>query len=112
MHFPVPGGGGGALLYWEYWGCAAGQGAFLSFQLWHKLGQGVFLATRRIGTGSGFEHAAGAPLPISKASTPPPPLPPARVPSVVWMLASDGDATLRRHWVSVSCVNLHCSRAF
>ena len=27
----------------------------------------------RIGTGSGFEHAGGTPLPISKASTPPPP---------------------------------------
>ena len=22
---------------WEYWGCAAGQGAFLSFQLWHRV---------------------------------------------------------------------------
>ena len=27
----------------------------------------------QIGTGSGFEHARGTPLPISKASTPPPP---------------------------------------
>ena len=39
------------------------------------VGQGVFLAARRIGTGSGFEHAGGTPLPISKASTPPPPSP-------------------------------------
>ena len=41
-----------------------------------KLGQGVFLAARPIGTGSGVEHAGGTPLPISKASTPPPPPPP------------------------------------
>ena len=40
-----------------------------------KLGQGAFLAARRIGTGSGFEYAGGTPLPISKASTPPPPPP-------------------------------------
>ena len=38
-----------------------------------KLGQGGFLAARRIETGSGFERAGGTPLPISKASTPPPP---------------------------------------
>ena len=33
----VPGRGGGALPYLEYWGRAAGQGAFLSFQLWHRV---------------------------------------------------------------------------
>ena len=38
-----------------------------------KLGQGFFLAVRRIATGSGFEHAGGTPLPISKASILPPP---------------------------------------
>ena len=38
-----------------------------------KLDQGVFLAASRIGAGTGFEHAGGTPLPISKASTPPPP---------------------------------------
>ena len=38
-----------------------------------KLGQGDFLSARRIGTGSGFEHAGGTPPPISKANTPPPP---------------------------------------
>ena len=36
-------------------------------------GTGVILAARRIGTGSGFDHARGTPLPISKASIPPPP---------------------------------------
>ena len=47
-----PGGGGGHFHTWEYWGCAAGQGAFLSFQLWHRvsffelpeLGQDAFLS--------------------------------------------------------------------
>ena len=147
----TPRGAGGALPYC-YWGCAAGQGAFLSFQLWHRVsflsfwnwdrvlfwasnsghplsmyfgnfsghyqpnfitfvsiiaakcykqilkslkrpwnitcigsnytiswwnkfgvffsksGHGVFLAARRIGTGSVLEHAGGTPLPISKAS--------------------------------------------
>ena len=29
-----------------------------------KLGQGVFLAASRIGTGSGFEHAGGTPYPF------------------------------------------------
>ena len=40
-----PGGGGGHFHTWEYWGCAAGQGAFLSFQLFElpELGQGPFL---------------------------------------------------------------------
>ena len=33
----MPGGGGGHSHTWEYWGCAAGQGAFLSFQLWHRV---------------------------------------------------------------------------
>ena len=148
------GGGGGHFHTWEYWGCAAGQGAFLSFQLWHRvsflsfrnwdrvlfwasnsghplsmyfadfwghyqpnsitfftliaskcykqifkslkrpwnmkyigsnytisrsikfgvnfqIGTGCLLAARRIGTGSGFEHAGGTPLPIFKASTTP-----------------------------------------
>ena len=35
----TPGGGGhfgGHFHTWEYWGCAAGQGAILSFQLWHR----------------------------------------------------------------------------
>ena len=136
----IPGGwGGGALPYnWEYWGCAAGQGAFLSFQLWHRVSfsslrnwdKVLFWASNsghplsmyfddfsghyqpnsitifsliaskcykqilkslkrllnikyigsnytisrsikfgvnfQIGTGSGFEHARGTPLPISK----------------------------------------------
>ena len=31
------GGGGGHFHTWEYWGCSAGQGAFLSFQLWHRV---------------------------------------------------------------------------
>ena len=38
-----------------------------------QIGKGVFLAARRIETGSGFEHAGGTPLPISKSNTPPPP---------------------------------------
>ena len=29
--------GGGHFHTWEYWGCAAGQDAFLSFQLWHRV---------------------------------------------------------------------------
>ena len=37
-----------------------------------KLDQGVFLATRRIATGSGFEHAGGTPLPIIMRVPPPP----------------------------------------
>ena len=33
-----PGGGGGGHFHtWEYWGCDAGQGAFLSFHLWHRV---------------------------------------------------------------------------
>ena len=31
------GGGEGHSHTWEHWGCAAGQGAFLSFQLWHRV---------------------------------------------------------------------------
>ena len=39
------------------------------------MGQGVFSAMRRIATVSGFEHAGGTPLHISKAgSNPPPPV--------------------------------------
>ena len=34
---PRSGGGGEHFHTWEYWGCAAGQGAFLSFQLWHRV---------------------------------------------------------------------------
>ena len=37
---PEGGGGegrGGHFHTWNYWGCAAGQGAFLSFQLWHRV---------------------------------------------------------------------------
>ena len=49
------------------------QGAALNSVFISKLGQGVFLAARRIGTGLGFEHAGGTPLPISEASTPLPP---------------------------------------
>ena len=30
-------GGGGHFHTWEYWGCAAGQGVFLSFSLWHRV---------------------------------------------------------------------------
>ena len=36
----IPGGWGGGTsiqLGVAYWGCAAGQGAFLSFQLWHRV---------------------------------------------------------------------------
>ena len=33
----APGGGGGGFHTCEYWVCAAGQGAFLSFQLWHRV---------------------------------------------------------------------------
>ena len=37
-----------------------------NLQIW----TGCLLAARRIRTGSGFEHAEGTPLPISKVSTP------------------------------------------
>ena len=39
-----PGGGGGGVHTWEYWGCAAWQTAFLSFKLWHRVS---FLSFRK-----------------------------------------------------------------
>ena len=38
-----------------------------------KLGKGVFLAARRIGTGSDFEHAGGTPHPFLRRVPLPPP---------------------------------------
>ena len=35
----TPRGGGGHFYTWEYWGCAAGQGAFFELPEW---GQGAF----------------------------------------------------------------------
>ena len=43
----------------------------IKFGVNFKIETGCILAMRRIATGSGFEHAGGTPLPISKASIPP-----------------------------------------